>query len=201
MSFFDNLKNTFTSSTQDLVSNVMKFKNKKFMEGTVAVCAIISFASGGASAEEKQKMIGFIQQSKELNVFSIEEVIAFYNKLAESFQFDHDIGKGEAMRYVANLKDAPESAQLAVQVGIAIGKSDGYFDDKEKAALIEICHALDINTDNLSVNLKALIPFILEVAGALAVFIHPNHIVSLCSWGFIHLPPSCIFTFIGNRKI
>ncbi len=150
MSFFDTLKNTFSNSGQDLVSNVMKFKNKKFMEGTVAVCAIVSFASGGASSEEKMKMIGFIKQSKELNVFAIEEVIAFFNKLSESFNFDLDIGKGEAMRYVANLKDNPESAQLAVQVGLAIAKSDGEFDDNEKQAMIDICKILEINTDTIS---------------------------------------------------
>ncbi|PAR36557.1 hypothetical protein CGT96_10100 [Vibrio metoecus] len=25
----------------------------------------------------------------------------------------------------------------------------------------------------------------------LAAFIHPNHIVCLCSWGFTRLPPTC----------
>lgn len=150
MSFFDTLKNTFTTTSQDLVSNVMKFKNKKFMEGTVAVCAIVSFASGGASTEEKQKMLGFIKQSKELNVFAVDEVIAFFNKLADGYSFDHDIGKGEAMRFVAALKDNPDSALLAIQVGVAIGKSDGYFDEKEKQALVEICNVLEINTESLS---------------------------------------------------
>ncbi|EEO01619.1 hypothetical protein VCA_000569 [Vibrio albensis VL426] len=25
----------------------------------------------------------------------------------------------------------------------------------------------------------------------LATFVHPNHIVYLCSWGCTHLPPTC----------
>ncbi|CSB89487.1 Uncharacterised protein [Vibrio cholerae] len=28
-----------------------------------------------------------------------------------------------------------------------------------------------------------VIPFLLEAAGVLATFVHPNHIASLCSWG------------------
>ncbi|TLE29155.1 hypothetical protein D2925_16660 [Vibrio cholerae] len=34
-------------------------------------------------------------------------------------------------------------------------------------------------------------PFLLEAAAVLATFLHPNHIVCLCSWGFTYLPPTC----------
>ncbi|PVU67181.1 hypothetical protein C9E85_04040 [Plesiomonas shigelloides] len=41
------------------------------------------------------------------------------------------------------------------------------------------------------------IPFLLEAAAVLATFVHPNHIVYLCSWGFTHLPPICNFKLFG----
>ncbi|PUA72877.1 hypothetical protein DB317_03565 [Vibrio cholerae] len=41
------------------------------------------------------------------------------------------------------------------------------------------------------------IPFLLEAAGVLATFVHPNHIVCLCSWGFTHLPPTCNSKWFG----
>ncbi|RBM28266.1 hypothetical protein DLR60_16465 [Vibrio tarriae] len=41
------------------------------------------------------------------------------------------------------------------------------------------------------------IPFLLEVAAVLATFVHPNHIVYLCSWGFTHLPPTCNSKLFG----
>jgi tellurite resistance protein TerB len=47
------------------------------MQGTVAVCARIAVASDGVSAEEKQKMIGFLRASEELKVFETTEVIDF----------------------------------------------------------------------------------------------------------------------------
>ncbi|AUW38547.1 hypothetical protein AL544_017605 [Vibrio mimicus] len=40
-------------------------------------------------------------------------------------------------------------------------------------------------------NRSNVIPFLLQVAAVLAAFVHPNHIVCLCSWGFTHLPPTC----------
>ena len=147
MSIFNKIKNAVSAGQSELASQVSRFKNRKFMEGTVAVCACISMASNGASAEEKQKMVGFIQQSKDLAVFDVQEVITFFNELATGFEFDIDIGKGEAMKYVMRLKDQPDAAQLALRVGIAVAKSDGDFDDQEKAIAREICQALGFSTD------------------------------------------------------
>ncbi|EEN99723.1 hypothetical protein VCG_000950 [Vibrio cholerae 12129(1)] len=33
----------------------------------------------------------------------------------------------------------------------------------------------------------------------LATFVHPNHIVYLCSWGLTHLPPTCNSKLFGYR--
>ncbi|SET46802.1 tellurite resistance TerB family protein [Thorsellia anophelis] len=145
MSFFDKLKNAVSSTRDELTNQVSRFKNKKFMEGTIAVCASISMASNGASSEEKQKMVQFIQNSPELKVFKTEEVITFFNKLASNFEFDIEIGKGEAFKYLMALRDQPEAAQLALRVGIAVAKSDGDFDSKEQAMAKEICVALNLD--------------------------------------------------------
>ena len=46
------------------------------------------------------------------------------------------------MKLIMPLKNKPEQAQLAIRVGIAVAKSDGNFDDDEKAASREIIAAL-----------------------------------------------------------
>lgn len=142
MSFFNKVKDAFNTGRTELTNQVSRFKNKKFMQGTVAVCARIAVSSDGVSTEEKQKMIGFLRSSDELKVFEITEVVDFFNKLVSSFEFDFEIGKGETMKYILALKDQPESAQLAIHVGIAVAKSDGDFDNNEKQAVHEIIVAL-----------------------------------------------------------
>ncbi|HFV0955545.1 TPA: tellurite resistance TerB family protein [Escherichia coli] len=142
MSFFDKVKGAINSGRDELTRQVGRFKNKKFMHGTVAVCARIAVSSDGVSSEEKQKMMGFLRSSEELKVFDTNEVIEFFNKLVSSFDFDVEIGKGETMKYILALKDQPEAAQLALRVGIAVAKSDGNFDQDEKLASREIAIAL-----------------------------------------------------------
>lgn len=142
MSILNRVKNAFNAGREELTKQVGRFKNRKFMEGTVAVCARIAVSSDGVSAEEKQKMIGFLKSSEELKVFETAEVIEFFNKLVTSFDFDMEIGKGETMKYILALKSQPEAAQLAVRVGIAVAKSDGDFDQDEQKAVREIATAL-----------------------------------------------------------
>lgn len=142
MSFFNKIKDTFNTSRAELTKQVGRYKNKKFMQGTVAVCARIAISSDGVSSEEKQKMLGFLRSSDELKVFNTNEIIEFFNKLISSFDFDSEIGKGETMKYILALKDQPEAAQLAIRVGIAVAKSDGDFDEDEKAAVRDIATAL-----------------------------------------------------------
>ena len=142
MSFFNKVTSAFKSGREELAKQVGRFKNRTFLEGTIAVCARIAIASDGVSSEEKQKMIGFLRNSPELSVFDTQEVIQVFEKMVKSYDFDFDIGKGETMKYIMALKDKPEQAQLAVRVGIAVAKSDGDFDDNEKTTAREIIAAL-----------------------------------------------------------
>lgn len=142
MSIFDKVKGALSTGREELTRQVGRFKNKKFMQGTVAVCARIAVSSDGVSAEEKQKMMGFLRSSDELKVFDTKEVIEFFNNLVSSFDFDMEIGKGETMKYILALKDQPEAAQLALRVGIAVAKSDGNFDADEQNSAREIAVAL-----------------------------------------------------------
>lgn len=145
MSIFKKVKNSLSAGRDELTNRVSKFKNKKFMEGTVASCAYVAMASDGVSSDEKQKMIGFIKNSPELNVFDTEQIIDVFNKLASNFEFDKDIGKGEAMKLITRMRDEPDAAQLMLRVAIAIGKSDGDFDAAERASAKDICAALNLS--------------------------------------------------------
>lgn len=145
MSFFNKIKETVTSGAEDLSAQISKLKNKKFMQATVAICAAISMASEGSSAEEKQVMERYFKQSNELKDFDMKEVMEFFTQLVDAFELDKDIGFGEAIKYISPLKDKPDMAQLAMRVGIAVANCDGDFDQNEKDAARKICTTLGLN--------------------------------------------------------
>lgn len=139
------LKDNAIAARDKLTSEVMKFKNDKFMEATTASCAIVSAADGEISLAEKQKMIGFINMSPELKVFNVADVIKSFNAHCEKFEFDHQLGQAEALKVIGKIKNDPGAARILVRVACSIGASDGTFDDKEKAACRLICAELGLN--------------------------------------------------------
>ncbi len=144
MSFFDTLKQKGQEVRQKLTSEVSRFRNREFMEACVSGCALVAAADGTISSEEKQKMMGYIKNSDELKVFNADEVIAVFNKVASGLEFDHMIGKAEALKKIAVLRKKPDAARLMVRVCCVIGCADGTFDDNEKKIVREICAELDV---------------------------------------------------------
>ncbi|QJD83713.1 tellurite resistance TerB family protein [Cohnella herbarum] len=132
-----------TSMRQGLKDQVSKFKNKDFMDAVVAGCAIVAAADGKIDGSEKQKMIGYINHNEELKVFEISKVIERFNHYTSNFDFDHMIGKAEAMKPIIKFKDKPE-ARVVISVCCAIGAADGDFDESEKNVVREMCRAVNL---------------------------------------------------------
>lgn len=139
------LKDKSFEARTRLTAEVSKFKNRTFMEATVAACAMVAAADGTVSAQEKQKMAGFIRNSDELKHFEMTDVIAFFEKVVGNFDFDAAIGKAEALKVIGRLRDNEEQSRMMVRVACAIGASDGTFDEDEKSVVRGICKELGLN--------------------------------------------------------
>lgn len=139
---FDKFVTWVKDTSSNLKTEVQKFRNKDFLEATIAGCAMVAAADGSISAEEKRKMVGFINNNDALKVFETSEAIKTFEKFADGFNFDPLIGKGECLKAISKLKKRPEEARLMILVCCAIGTADGNFDEDEKRAVREICSEL-----------------------------------------------------------
>jgi len=142
---FDKFTSWVKETSNNLKGEVQKFRNKDFLEATIAGCAMVAAADGTISPEEKRKMVGFINQNDALKVFDTSEVVKLFEKFASTYDFDPLIGKGECLKAISRLKKRPEEARLMILVCCAIGTADGNFDDNEKQVVREICSELGQN--------------------------------------------------------
>lgn len=149
MSFTDWLKKNVTEARDALNAEITKFKSKDLLEAVVAGCALVAYADGNVSSEEKQKMMGFLRNSEQLKVFDSGDVIRIFQKYVEKFEFDNIIGVGEVMQAVGKFRGKPQ-AQLVVRVCCAIGAADGDFDEKEKAVVRRMCSELGLNPSDFN---------------------------------------------------
>jgi tellurite resistance protein TerB len=141
MGFFDDLKN----KANELKNEALKFKNKDFLNAAMAGSALIAMADGSISAEEKQKMVKFIEHNDALSVFSTKDVIAAFQDFVGQMEFDQDIGSAAAYQAIAKMKSNNEAARLLIRMIISIGSSDGNFDADEKKIASKIAKELGLN--------------------------------------------------------
>jgi tellurite resistance protein TerB len=141
MGFFDQLK----SKASELKNDVLKYKNKDFLNAAMAGSALIAMADGSISAEEKQKMVKFIEHNDALSVFTTKDVIAAFQDFVGQIEFDQDIGTAAAYQAIAKMKSNNEAARLLIRMIISIGSSDGNFDADEKRIATKIAKELGLN--------------------------------------------------------
>lgn len=144
MAFTDWLKRNIIETRDSLNAEIVKFKSKDLLEAIVASSAMVAYADGSVSSEEKQKLMGYLRTSDQLKHFDQNDVIKLFQKYVEKYEFDASIATGEVMTAVSKFKGKPQ-AQLVVRVCCAIGASDGDFDQTEKAVVRRMCTELELD--------------------------------------------------------
>ena len=142
---FDTFLSRLKSKASELKTEALKYKNKDFLNAAMAGCALVAMADGSVSAEEKQKMIKFIESNDALSVFTTSDVIKAFQEHVSQLEFDKDIGQAKALQALHKMKSNEGAARLLVRMVIAVAASDGNFDAKEQAVASKIVKELGLS--------------------------------------------------------
>jgi tellurite resistance protein TerB len=142
---FDNFLNRLKTKASEFKTEVLKYKNKDFLNAAMAGSALIAMADGNITSDEKQKMIKFIESHDALSVFPTNDVIKAFQDFVGQIEFDKDIGEAKAYQALGKMKSNAEAARLLVRMIIAIASADGNFDATEKRVAIKIAKELAIS--------------------------------------------------------
>ncbi|TAE73272.1 MAG: Tellurite resistance TerB [Verrucomicrobia bacterium] len=145
MSFWNNLRERAASMSTSLQTNIAKFKNSDFANGTMAMCSMIAAADGSVSGQEKGKIATLITQNEILKIFPAAELKQKFDHFCEKMTADYDFGRIEVIQAISKLKSKPDQARAVIQIGIIIGGADGNFDNDEKKAVKDACNAVGIS--------------------------------------------------------
>ncbi len=142
---FENFLSQLKTKASELKTEALKYKNKDFLNATMAGSALVAMADGSISSEEKQKMIKFIESNDALSIFTTSDVIKAFQDFVGQLEFDKDIGEAKAYQAIGKMKSNTEAARLLVRMIIAIASSDGIFDNDEKKIAVKIAKELALD--------------------------------------------------------
>jgi len=131
--------------SSELKGEVLKFKNKKFLNAATAGTALIALADGDVSSEEKKKMLKIIESNDALSVFKTADVISSFNDFLGNFEFDQDVGESKAFEALNLLKGDDVACRTVMRLILSIAAADGVFDDDEKAVAVKVARELGLN--------------------------------------------------------
>ena len=142
---FQNFLDSLKQKAGELKNEVLKFKNRDFLNAAMAGSVLIAMADGVISADEKRKMIRFTENYDALSVFSSKELIESFQNFVAQIEFDKDLGEAKAYEALRKLKSNDAAARLIMRLIIAIAGADGNFDDSEKRVARKIAMELNLN--------------------------------------------------------
>jgi len=132
-------------SWEDFSDEVHRAQNEHLMDGIVAGCALVAYADGWVTEEERARMLGLIRGFEPIAAFGLDDVATTFASMTARFASDQKAGEQAALEAVAQLTGAGRYPELLVEACCAIAAADGGFDAEERLAAIRICETLGLD--------------------------------------------------------
>ena len=132
-------------SWEEFNDEVHRAKNEHLMDGIVAGCALVAYADGWVTDEERIRMLGLIRGCEPIAAFGLDDVDTTFASMTAQFVRDQKAGEQAALEAVAKIKGAGRYPKLLVEACCAIAAADGGFDEEERLAAIRICKSLGLD--------------------------------------------------------
>lgn len=145
MGLWDNIKSTTAEWSKNLKTKASQFKNDKFADGSMAICALVAAADGTIDADERKKTANLIVNNDLLECFDADELKTRFDNFCDKVESDFDFGKISLLQTIGKLRGKDSEARALIQIGIIIGGADGHFDPDEKKVVADSCRSLGLD--------------------------------------------------------
>ena len=136
----------FQQARQALALELEKFRNRQFLEATMAASALVAFADGDVNFTELSTIDQALETIHELNIYDPHDAVDLYRDYIDGLRDDPAETRTKILEEVGKIAGDAHAARLLVRVCVAIGKSDDDFSDREKAVITDLCDVLGLDT-------------------------------------------------------
>ena len=136
----------FQQARKALAEELEKFRNRNFLEATMAASALVALSDGDVNLTELNVIDQALEAIQELKIYDPHDAVDLYRDYMHDLRTDPAKARIKILEEVGKIAGDPHAARLLVRVCVAIGKSDDNFSEKEKAVIVDLCDALRLDT-------------------------------------------------------
>jgi len=121
---------------------LVKHRNKPFLEAAMAVAAYVAMADGKVSFSERSRLDAILETIEALRIYDPHDAVDLFNELAGDLEEDTVTAHESVFEAVVPFASEPIQARLLLRIGHAVAHADGAFSQAECSRLKDICRAL-----------------------------------------------------------
>jgi len=120
-------------------------RNRPFLEGVMAACALVATADGAVSFAEQVRVDQILQTLDRLKMFDPHEGVDIFRDFTAAIIEDPAHGHARVMETVARATDTPEDGALLLRVCLAVSEADGPATLTDQIEIVTLCSRLGID--------------------------------------------------------
>jgi len=122
-----------------------RHRNRPFLRGTMAACALVATADGEVSFGERMRIDQILETLDALKVFDPHEGVNLFNEFADAILTNPEQGRAEATEALHTVAGGQETNDLLVRVCLAVSEANGAATAADRTEIIKICRLLDVD--------------------------------------------------------
>jgi len=134
----------FRTARATLRNGLSRFRNRQFLDATMAAAALVATADGEVTFSEMSALDQVLETVQDLQIYDPHVAVDIYRDYADAIGSDADAGRKDALHAVGRIEGDREASELLIRVAVAISKADGDFSPAEARVIGDICGVLGV---------------------------------------------------------
>jgi tellurite resistance protein TerB len=140
-----------TGLLKTLRGELQRLRTRRFLDAAMAATAYLALADEKVKFSERLALDYILENMNELKIFDVHKAVDLFRDYAEAIQDNRRNGRDQVFRAVSKFACDQDSATLLLKACLFIAKADGVLNEKESAALEELCGLLRVSSSDLEV--------------------------------------------------
>jgi tellurite resistance protein TerB len=134
----------FRTARASLRLGLSRFRNRQFLEATMAAAALVATADGEVTFSEMSALDDLLETVRDLNIYDPHVAVDLYRDFADAIGKNGEAAKRDALGTVAKIAGDHDACDLLIRVAVAISKADGDLSPPEARAISDLCGVLGV---------------------------------------------------------